>query len=291
MVALMYGLILTLVLAAAAGAEPPPDPTGCPFLLTRGSTDPAEEVVYFWSGEIYARIDADPLAEPVREWTEPLLRFEGYNVARFLPLEEPCSVRMVSREVSLYLDPDTGEVLRCWTNPFTGAQVPVVHVFNDPVNASLGDLQPRAEGEQRVFSFVIPLKYPSPLPVDGYGAYSAGNTYESTEIFDFSASADDLTRPGSTSAPATISWTRVGQWLPWMQMGQRPGRLVYHVTGHKLAGGIAALPGYIRDHVTSHAPEFLRAPEADAGDNVTSWGAFRELVESGAYSPSCVPTD
>ncbi len=287
----MHWLSTALVLAALAGAEPPPDDPACPFLLTRGSTDPAEEVVFFWSGSVYARVDADPLAEPVQEWDRKLLRFEGYNVARFLPLEEPCSVRMVSREVSLYLDPETDEVLDCWTNPFTETPVPVVHVFNDPVNATLGDLPPDGGGDPRVWSFVIPLKYPSPLPVAEYGPYSAGNTYESTEIFDFTATAADLARPGATSAPALISWTRIGQWLPWMQMGQRPGKLVYHVVGRKLPGGVADLPQYLRDHVASNAPEFLHAPESDTGANATSWGVFRELVDSGQYSPACSSSD
>ena len=74
-------------------------------------------------------------------------------------------------------------------------------------------------------------------------------------------------------------------------MGQRPGKLVYHVVGRKLAGGVAELPRYIRDHVASHAPQFLHAPESDSGDNATSWGVFRELVDSGTYSPSCAAAE
>ena len=39
--------------------------------------------------------------------------------------------RLISREVMLYLDPDTGEVLRTWDNPYTGETVDVIHVAND----------------------------------------------------------------------------------------------------------------------------------------------------------------
>lgn len=42
--------------------------------------------------------------------------------------------RLVSREILLYLDPKTGEVVRSWKNPWTGETVPVLHVANDPVN-------------------------------------------------------------------------------------------------------------------------------------------------------------
>ena len=42
--------------------------------------------------------------------------------------------RLISREGMLYLDFDSGEVLRTWVNPYTGETVDVIHVANDPVN-------------------------------------------------------------------------------------------------------------------------------------------------------------
>ncbi|MEK9542286.1 MAG: DUF1838 family protein [Luminiphilus sp.] len=42
--------------------------------------------------------------------------------------------RLISREGMLYLDFDSGEVLRTWVNPYTGETVDVIHVANDLVN-------------------------------------------------------------------------------------------------------------------------------------------------------------
>ena len=42
--------------------------------------------------------------------------------------------KLVSREILLYKDPKTGEVLSKWENPWSGETVDVLHVANDPVN-------------------------------------------------------------------------------------------------------------------------------------------------------------
>lgn len=290
---LVRGLIATLSLmsiAAGDGSPAPPRAENHPqaFLATRGSTHPEDEVVYHWTGTIHASVPVAPLAEPERTHGEPLLRFEGYNIARFLPIEGTDQVRMLSREVGVYQDPATGTILDCWTNPWTGAEVPVVHVYNDPVNGTFGDVASRQLGDQLVWSFEFSLAYPSPLPVDEFGPYSAGNTYQSTEVFDFVASLDAFDDPTTASVPATMTWTRVGQWLPWMQMGQRPGSLVYHAVGRKLPGGWDDLPESLRTFVSDHAPAFSHAPAADDGSpNATTWSVFRDLVRAGEYVPEC----
>ena len=43
-------------------------------------------------------------------------------------------LHLVSREILLYKDKDTGEVFSTWDNPWTGETVDVLHVANDPVN-------------------------------------------------------------------------------------------------------------------------------------------------------------
>ena len=42
---------------------------------------------------------------------------------------------MVSREITLYLDPKTNEVLCSWQNPYTGKTVEAMYIANDPVNS------------------------------------------------------------------------------------------------------------------------------------------------------------
>ncbi|GAA3115958.1 hypothetical protein GCM10020254_73360 [Streptomyces goshikiensis] len=130
-------------------------------------------------------------------------------------------------------------------------------------------------GDQVCFSLEIPLAYPSPLPVADYPAHSADDTYRALELFQFFAPASVLT----TDAPgvaATMSWTRMSPWLPWMRQGRRPGGLTFHCRGRKL-GSYAEVPERTRAYIAANHPEYARAPQAWSEPNETSWTYFRKL--------------
>ncbi|MBN9185680.1 MAG: DUF1838 family protein, partial [Microbacterium sp.] len=103
--------------------------------------------------------------------------------------------RLVSRELMLYLDPVTGQRIDTWKNPWTGAEVSVAHVANDPVNQRPmfeRDAQGRPfvapfriQGDRVFMPAEIPLFYPNPMAGD-YQDY-VGNQYHAMEIFDFAA--------------------------------------------------------------------------------------------------------
>ncbi len=66
----------------------------------------------------------------------------------WLPLPPPPSpsksnaqgqLKLLSRELAYYLDPDTGSRLTSWLNPLNNVTVDVVHVSNDPVNNPVFD--------------------------------------------------------------------------------------------------------------------------------------------------------
>jgi hypothetical protein len=261
------------------------------FVKVRGSLDPQQEVVFYWSGTIYSLV-AEPNVFPPQKTNKRLFRFEGFNVARFVPTAD--GYQMLSREAAFYEDPDTGEILDCWRNPLNGKDVSVLHVWNDPVNfdwkASTWTPAVYQElGGKVMFASDVLLAYPSPLPVASYPEYSAGNTYQGVELFNFYTPRAALDLAVVPSAPADISWTRIGQYLPWMQMGQDPGFVVYQTRGQKLMGGYSALPAKIRDFVEARKPEFARAPtDWPAGQrNMTSWTYFRTEVAAGRYEPTC----
>jgi hypothetical protein len=288
-------LLAALLITPALADEPRPldlaveADRGLAFLLTRGSTDPDQEVVFHWRGHVYASVPADPHAEPQRSFGTPLFGFEGVSVARFVPGDGPGSILALTREMSVYLDSESGEILACWPNRFTGESVTVMPVWNDPVNFGLGGTDHRIEGDQVVWTVEIPVSYPSPLPVADHPVYSASNTYQSTELFDLVVDRADLVEGGAASIPVTLTWTRIGPWLPWMQMGQRPGQLVYHVTGRKLMNGWDEVPLHLRRFVSEHGPTFEHAPTEYTEPNATTWSVFRDRLESAEYQPRCTP--
>lgn len=258
------------------------------FVRVRGSLDPDQQVYFYWDGYIYNHRDVDPYAAGESDWGYPILRFEGYNVARFEPVGDGV-YDMLTREVAVYKNLQ-GEIIDCWNNAAIDADEPesvrVVHVQNDPVNFQVSGGDYAEIGDMLAFRMEVLLSYPSALSVDDHPEYSASNTYQSVELFNFYASRDDLENPALESVPAHISWTRYGQYLPWMKMGQRDGKLVYHTQGYKTLDW-TDLPADLRSWVDENAPEYRDAPSSARGNNVTSWRYFESLVSSGQYDSSC----
>ena len=263
---------------------------------TRASLDPEKDVVFYWVGYIYQIDEKDPADYPEGAYNvtfeSPLFRFEGFNVARFA--EDGAGYTMLSREVSVYQDPITGAVIDCWSNPLLPGQpeVSVMHVANDPVNFGVGPVNHVEIGDRVSFYSDILISYRSPLAENpSFFDFSASDVYQSNELFNFYASKKDLENEDLDSVPVEISWTRVGQYLPWMQMGDRPGKLIYHVRGYKVMNGIEGLPESLVTWTRDVAGEkFLSAPETvptGFAPNATTWRVFKDAFVNGEYSPTC----
>ena len=219
----------------------------------------------------------------------PVLRFEGFNVARFNKVSDD-AYSMMSREVTVYQDLQ-GNIIDCWdTGKIDGPgdeQVRVLHVQNDPVNFTLYGADFTELANHVAFRMEMLLAYESPLPVDEYPENSASNTYQSTELFNFYTTKQDLMSEAD-SVPVHLSWTRVGQYLPWMKMGQTPGKLVYHAQGFKVMEGWEGIPEHLQTWVEENASDFQRPPVVSGfSDNMTSWRFFDEQVTAGAYESTC----
>lgn len=241
--------------------------------------------VYHWSGNIYGRSPGQP--------DKLLFKGEGMNIRRCVEVNDPQrgkGWRLVSREVMLMLDPATGEVLNEWTNPYTGQKVNVMHIHNDPVNgrpnfARGADGTPyrigalRESGPWVFMPFEAPLFYTNPLQGD-YQKY-VGGTYHAMEIFDFAALKSELYNAKTPTAYPMVSWVRVSQWAPWMEMGDRPGQMVFNAMGRKLPGGFEELPEVLKREIRANYPIYEDAPpKDDARPNETTWSKFKTLMEA-----------
>lgn len=241
----------------------------------RCSLDPKQEEILWWSGTLFAQ-------EPGKK-AQPLMGFEGYNICR--AEKQPDGVwRLYTRELTFYRDLATGEVLQHWDNPLSGERNEVVAVANDPVNTVLNAPgrsipMPWVEsGDQVMLTLNIPLAYPNPLQPDEYPEESSGPVYMGSEHFMFFAPRSALADPARQSVPVTYGWTRVGPWLPWMKLGQRPGTLLYIGQGNKL-DSLDELPADLQALVRSTYPEYEHAPKTWVQPNATSWSEYKKLRE------------
>ncbi|WP_298334931.1 DUF1838 family protein [uncultured Erythrobacter sp.] len=243
-----------------------------------------EPAVYHWSGNIYGRTPG--------ERDKLLFKGEGMNIRRCVEVTDPergTGWRLISREVMLMLDPETGEVADTWENPYTGKTVDVMQIHNDPVNGRPNfprgsDGAPfqmstlRESGPYVFVPFEVPLFYPNPLA----GEYQqfVGNMYHAVEIFDFAALKSDLYDSSTPTAYPMISWVRISPWAPWMEMGGRPGQMVFNAMGQKLPGGFEELPDVLKNEIRENYPIYEQAPpKDDTRRNETTWTKFKLLTD------------
>lgn len=240
--------------------------------------------VYWWSGNVYSRVPG--------ERDRLLFSYEAMNVRACSSINDPekgYGYRMVSREALIYLDPKSGEILRSWTNPWTGEEVAPVHIFNDPVNSrapifakgprgpfELGATFRDGRGWLRI---EVPLFYTNPLGGD-YQEY-VGGEYHAIELFNFFFDEAALLDPAVSGLDdAHVSWARVSQWLPWMKMGSRVGQMIYSGAGKRLASW-DELPEVLRAELLATKPEYSGPPPLDdARPNETSWTYFKKVIDA-----------
>ena len=249
------------------------------FVKARGSLNEGEEVIYYANGKIYGFVDG--------ERDKPLMGFEMYNIGRYIKTSEN-AWQLLTNEVLLYTDLKTGQVLEQFDNPYTGETVDVLHVWNSPVNQTQvlegkygkwGVNWSRYGDDLICMNADIFLKYPSPLPVKDFPENSQSDSYEAAELFQFFFSEKDMNNPDVKSVPCHISWTRIGPWLPWLKMAQRPGNMVYQGAGYKLPEtDYDKMPKVLRDYVMDNKPEYRHAPTAFTRPNETSWTYFKKQM-------------
>jgi hypothetical protein len=248
------------------------------------SLNDSEDAVYWWWGNVYSRIPG--------EKDRLLFTYQAMNVRAsktFQDEKKGYGWRHVSRELLFYMDPQTKEIAHKWTNPFTGKEVEVMHVNNDPVNGreptyargERGDFKLRGQfvGDKYLQLSEVPLFYTNPLAGD-YQDY-VGGAYQAIEIFNFVANADQMLDATNTRVEdVSIAWTRVSKWLPWMEMGDRVGYVIFTAIGKKLKSW-DELPEVVKNEIKVNYPAYVKAPPVDdTRPNETSWTVFKKIIDS-----------
>lgn len=283
---IMAGLLAATSLATPAVARTldPAKPEDALEIMKRTQCGVKDNVpaVYRWAGKIFSRRQGEP--------DKHLFNMEGMNIRQCVTVtdaERGTGYRMVSREITLYLDPKTGEVLRQWQNPYTGKTVEVMHIANDPVNSRPSfpkgaDGKPYAisltrMGDMLLMGFEAPLYYVNPLAGD-YQDY-VGNKYHAMEIFDFSMPASTLDTKVASVNP-TVAWVRISDWMPWMMMEGRQGQMVFNAMGVKL-GSFDELPDVMKQEIATNYPTYTAPPPVDdTRPNETTWTVFKKKIDA-----------
>ena len=251
------------------------------------SAEDGEAATFWWHGKAYSRRQG--------ERDRNIFNVEGMSIRACDTVSDPergDGFKLVSREILLYLDPNTNEVLATWDNPWTGETVDVLHVANDPVNFSMHEVgrggsplrwEVSTQGHRWWQTSTIPLFYPNPLAGDYQ--QEVGSVYHATEMFNFMGDLDSALDEDTAGADVQIGWVRLSDWLPWMKMSGREGALYMHTAGRKLDSW-DDMSDQIKAEIAKHYPEYTAPPPLDDDRrNETSWTYFKKVREGEITAP------
>ena len=112
--------------------------------MTCGTLDEGVARYGVFEGRTYSRVPG--------EKDRHLFDVLGINVRHCKVLEDENKgrgFRSVGREIMVYMDPESGEIIDSWINPWTGEEISVIHVANDPVNMRAPRYQVDDDGKVR----------------------------------------------------------------------------------------------------------------------------------------------
>lgn len=210
---------------------------------------------------------------------EDLIGFEGFDASRVERREDGSFTKLL-REVVLYTDLKTGEVLEEWHNPYINETVKVVPVYNDPYNSVIAERmgRPAQEADQQdqrpplILNWQqygnrldlerhVHLYYPNHLKPEKWVRESSGAMARVSEMYTYHVDAELMQDESLTTLPFSGTWHRITPWLPWMLMGRTPGFCEYacfHGAGQELEEAISRP---VLDYIEKHYPQYFNAPE------------------------------
>lgn len=244
------------------------------WLDVQGRAD-GKDAVFYIKGSAYSYIQG--------ERPQKLFDIEGYNIRRLIETPERDGYFVATREIVYYKDPQTGEILDRWQNPFTNQTNEVFHILNDPVNfryrlkdgkyISVSVDGKREFGEQKQpdewndyyvwHADVFPF----------YKLPEMDKNYTAGELFDFYVPTNEIYKKDAPKV--MISWSRMSPWLPWMKMDGREGAMVFHARSVRMESWLF-LPDKLKNTIRERHPLYMTAPSTvDPNEaNDTSWTVY-----------------
>ena len=224
------------------------------------------DVPWWYDGTIFGVV---PGGNP-----RPLLKFEGMELYWMQPLAGG-DYELIGNTLTFFRDVKTGAMLSEFRNPYTKAVNPVPPAvqgggpgrgFNYSVKGiRLTRLIDQLPEEPLVLDWTFArdmvwlhnwTRYPPGLPPP---------RWQQQTMF---ASQKDFLDKSLPGIPAVFSSTVHMPWLKWLDMGERPGHLVWHAGGAKL-NSIDELPAEYRQRAEKEFPALLSANPATAASRVS----------------------
>ncbi len=215
-----------------------------------------EDCPWYYDGTIYACVG--------EEQPRPLLTFTGVEIYRMLRVSDT-EYRMIANTITYYRDLESQQFLYEFSNPYTG-------VVNKVTPAALSSGKATDSGFEYSIKGVRPSRFrdqfadrPLQLWWTSVGDYvwlhdstiyppglKAPRMQRKTNFI----RRDQFLDPAIGNLPTMFTASVFQPWPAWMQMGDRPGHVVWHASGAKLKS-IGEIPDDHRLRALKDHPAFL----------------------------------
>ena len=233
----------------------------------------------------------------------PLFGFAGTGLNRCQILDNG-HLLMRGKEIGVFTDLATGDVLETWDNPWTGERVEAFAFANDRIGAELTLTMPslavgdddgansRMNDADEGAPFVLPWEvygdevllpwsyahsYPNPVTPTAWPRASTGPVINPAEHFTFFTSLAELADRSLPSAHFRAGFSRTGPWWPWMRMGGSgvDGLLSGMMFSRKTIAGWDDVPRPLLSWIERHHPDYLEpTTDWETGPILSTWEAF-----------------
>jgi hypothetical protein len=215
-----------------------------------------EDVPWWYDGTIYGMVGEDgPL---------PLVRFEGMELYWIRHLDNG-AYELIGNTVTFFRDLKTGEMLEEFLNPYTGAVNKVAAAVQGGgpgrgFNYSVRGIRPTPFMDQMPewpllldWSFVRDMVW-----LHNTTQYPPGMASPRAQRQTMFVPAAAFNDPKVYRLPTVFTSTVFMPWLKWMDMGERPGHVIWHASGAKL-DSIDELPAEYRRRAETEYPQYMTA--------------------------------
>ena len=250
------------------------------YARIQGDLDATKQKFFWFKGYLNA-------VQPGKRIVD-LMGTQGFGSIRLVQRPDG-AIERLCREIILYTDLRSGEVLDEWKNPLNGETVKALHVDNDPFNYLIEDhfpTPPAFGGRNKDVTppkipFVLPwyqhgdwlemeihihLNYPNALQPDKWPRESSGPMAQVSEYFAHHVRAEDMQNPKLTTVNYRGTWNRVTPWLPWMFMGQEPGHCLYNCFMGNTSNLDEIFARPVLDYAEKNYAKYFKAPEKWTGE-------------------------
>jgi len=220
-----------------------------------------EDVPWWYDGTIFGMVGENG--------PTPLLRFEGMELYWVRHLADG-EYELIGNTVTFFRDVETGAMIDKFNNPYTGKM--------NKVQAAV-----QGGGPGRGFNYSVRGIRPTPfldvMPdrdlildwsfardmvwLHNQTAYPPGLPPPRAQRQSMFVPLEQFNDQRILNLPTVFASTVFMPWLKWMEMGDRPGHLIWHASGVKL-GSVDDLPEEYRKRAAAEYPEYLTAdPERE----------------------------